>query len=317
MRDYIKRVLIAIIMALCVSLLFLGGKHSQAAEMNMKELTAHWIWPSDGVVTDTFGTRHGHHKGMDIAGEANTPIHTVDDGIVMKSYYSQTYGNVVFVKHPNNLETVYAHLSQRLVKEGQKVKQGDIIGKMGNTGQSSGVHLHLEVHESEWTYEKENALDPIMALGEVDLGTTVQAFAKKNSEPAVVTISPAKSGEEILINSTVKKEQTTESNNDARHNGTIQHTVQNGETLWSIAQKYDVSVDMLKDINNLPSEVIKSNQKLTITSPVIQNHVVQHGESLTTISRKYGISINTIKSLNKLNSDIIYPEQILTIKKRE
>ncbi|SFA98082.1 MULTISPECIES: M23 family metallopeptidase [unclassified Bacillus (in: firmicutes)] len=317
MRDYIKRVLIAIIMALCVSLLFLGGKHPQAAEMNLNELTAHWIWPSDGVITDTFGTRHGQHKGMDIAGEVNTPIHTVDSGIVMKSYFSQTYGNVVFVKHPNNLETVYAHLSERLVKEGQKVKQGDLIGKMGNTGQSSGVHLHLEVHVSEWTYEKENALDPIMVLGEVDLGTPVQAFAKKNSDPAVVTISPAKSGEENIITSSVKKEQKLESKNDERHNGTTQHTVQSGETLWSIANKYGVSLDTLKKINNLSSDVIKNNQKLTIASTFVQKHVVKNGESLTSISRKYRVSINEIRITNSLNSDIIFPDQILTIKKKE
>ena len=112
MRDYIKRLIIAGIMALCISLLFLGGKHSQAEEISFKDKTNHWIWPSDGLITDTFGTRHGNHNGIDIAGPYGSPIYTVDDGVVTKAYYSYSYGNVIFIKHDNGLETVYAHLNK-------------------------------------------------------------------------------------------------------------------------------------------------------------------------------------------------------------
>ncbi|MDP4086710.1 MAG: M23 family metallopeptidase [Bacillota bacterium] len=176
MGDYIKRLLIAGIIALCVSLLFLGGKHPQASmlDKNGKE-KIDWIWPADGVISDTFGTRQGRHKGIDIAGEINSPIFAVDGGIVEKSYYSNSYGNVIFIKHPSNYVTVYAHLSNRLVQEGQKVAKGYIIGKMGRTGQATGVHLHFETHEINWTYDKRYALNPVNLLGEAKLGEIVQA----------------------------------------------------------------------------------------------------------------------------------------------
>ena len=70
------------------------------------------MWPSDGVITDLFGTRQGHHKGIDIAAPLGSHVYAVENGIVSKSYYSDTYGNVVFIKHDNQIETVYAHLKE-------------------------------------------------------------------------------------------------------------------------------------------------------------------------------------------------------------
>ena len=115
MLDYIKRILIAGIVALCISLLFLGGRQAGRQEsINIEEVTSEWIWPADGVITDTYGTRNGSHKGIDIAGAPGTPVYAVDGGKVTKSYYSSTYGHVVFVEHPNQLETVYAHLQEKI-----------------------------------------------------------------------------------------------------------------------------------------------------------------------------------------------------------
>jgi len=67
-----------------------------------------WIWPADGIISDTFGTRQGKHKGIDIAGKLNSPIFSVDNGVVEKSYYSNSYGNVIFINHQSNYVTVYA-----------------------------------------------------------------------------------------------------------------------------------------------------------------------------------------------------------------
>ena len=195
MGDYIRRLLIAAIMLLFVSLLFLGGKHSEAKSPSLSERTKGWTWPSEGMISDTFNTRHGDHKGIDIAGDLGAAVFAVDSGDVTKSYFSQSYGNVIFIKHANGLETVYAHLNERFVKEGQKVEMGDLIGKMGNTGNSSGVHLHFEIHEKEWTVTKENAINPILALGKAEVGQTVEAVAK----PARQEAAEAK-------NKTVKKE---------------------------------------------------------------------------------------------------------------
>lgn len=174
MRDYIRRFLIAIIMALCVSLLFLGGKHSEAAGLETKVETEHWIWPADGVISDTYGTRMGKHKGIDIAGKMNSQVLSVEDGVVEKSYFSDTYGNVIFIKHPNRFVTVYAHLTKRSVSEGKMVKKGQVIGLMGKTGQATGTHLHFETHRLEWRYDKKFAVDPEKLLGATDVGEFVR-----------------------------------------------------------------------------------------------------------------------------------------------
>ncbi|TRZ37702.1 M23 family metallopeptidase [Niallia circulans] len=184
MGDFIRRLLIAAIMLLFVSLLFLGGKASEAQSPSLSERTKGWTWPSEGMISDTFNTRNGDHKGIDIAGDLGASVYAVDKGLVVKSYYSQSYGNVIFIKHENGLETVYAHLNERLVVENQNVEMGDMIGKMGNTGRSSGVHLHFEIHENEWTVTKENAINPILALGDADVGQTVEAAAKPARQEA-------------------------------------------------------------------------------------------------------------------------------------
>ena len=108
----------------------------------------------DKYITFHFGYRinpvHGgedFHKGIDIVMPLNTPIYATHDGEVVHAHSSGTYnggyGNAVFIKK-GNIETRYAHLNSTVVREGQFVKKGTLIGYMGNTGQSSGAHLHYE-----------------------------------------------------------------------------------------------------------------------------------------------------------------------------
>lgn len=234
MVEYIKRLLIGIIMVIIISLLIIGSKQT-IAKAEEPELS--WIWPADGIITDTFGTRNGHHKGIDIAEAAGTPILTVDDGYVTRSYYSDTYGNVIFIKHDVGFETVYAHLSKRNVQEGQTVKKGQVIGLMGSTGESSGSHLHFEIHRNEWTVTKENSLDPSKIFGIGDIGQHVSAG-----------LSPVKALEAVK-GITVSADK---------------HIVQTGDTLWSIANKYHTTVDKIKEINRLKSEMIFPEQPLLI-----------------------------------------------------
>ena len=84
------------------------------------------------------------HLGTDFAAPTGTPARTVGDGVVTFAGVQNGYGNVVFIKHRNNHETVYAHLSKILVRNGQRVTQSDTIGLVGSTGWSTGPHLHLE-----------------------------------------------------------------------------------------------------------------------------------------------------------------------------
>ncbi|WP_102263446.1 M23 family metallopeptidase [Mesobacillus jeotgali] len=317
MQDYIKRLLIAGLMALCISLLFLGGKHSQAEMLDIKELTLDWVWPAEGVVTDLYGTRHGHHKGIDIAGKFKTPIHSVDKGIVTKSYYSGSYGHVVFIKHDNNLETVYAHLNKRNVKEGQVVQQGDIIGLMGNTGDSSGVHLHFEIHEEKWTYGKENAVDPVLALGEAAVGQPVAAMEQKSNEVSLATIAKLRLTDDTSINNQGENESVKINAQDTvaavppSKEKQVKHTVQKGETLWAIARQYNTSVEAIKQKNNINNSHISHGDILVIEQSDDKSYVVASGDTLHSIARKTNTSIEKLKALNNLTSDTIRPQQIL------
>lgn len=237
MKEYIKRLLLAIAITAILTILILNGMQSIAnAEESFGELN--WEFPADGIITDIFGSRNGGHKGIDIAGEIGTPIHAVDHGIVSKSYYSTTYGHVIFIQHESGFETVYAHLQSRDAKNGQYVKQGETIGRMGNTGKSSGPHLHFEIHKNKWTVSKKNSIDPFVIFGRGNIGQTVTA-GDKNIEPVLEVAKGI-------------------------HESSILYTVEVGDTLWEIAEKYNTGVEIIKEMNQLSNEIIMPGQQLII-----------------------------------------------------
>lgn len=85
------------------------------------------------------------HKGLDFTADIGTPVYATGDGKIKNAYYSESLGNVVFIDHIYGYETRYAHLSKFIVKNGQNVKRGEVIGYVGDTGLSGGPHLHYEV----------------------------------------------------------------------------------------------------------------------------------------------------------------------------
>ena len=85
------------------------------------------------------------HKGLDFTAPSGSPVYATGDGKVDASYFSETYGNVVYIDHGFGFETRYAHLIDYIVKKGDRVKRGQIIGYVGNTGLSYSTHLHYEV----------------------------------------------------------------------------------------------------------------------------------------------------------------------------
>ncbi|SEN82110.1 Murein DD-endopeptidase MepM and murein hydrolase activator NlpD, contain LysM domain [Paracoccus alcaliphilus] len=93
-----------------------------------------------------FGRRWGRaHEGIDMAAPVGTPVHVTGDGVVTFAGRQGAYGNLIKIEHELGTETRYAHLSRIRVKVGERVSQGDLIGDMGNTGRSTGPHLHYEV----------------------------------------------------------------------------------------------------------------------------------------------------------------------------
>lgn len=102
--------------------------------------------PTVGTITSRFGVRSsGMHTGMDIANAQGTNIYATAAGTVKFTGWFGGYGNLVIVTHGNGVDTYYGHCNTILVSAGQAVSQGQLIAKMGNTGNSSGPHLHLEV----------------------------------------------------------------------------------------------------------------------------------------------------------------------------
>jgi murein DD-endopeptidase MepM/ murein hydrolase activator NlpD len=110
------------------------------------------VWPVRGWVTSPFGNRTSpfsgiptFHEGLDIAAQTGTPVVAPADGVVLKAGFSPGYGNMVEISHGYGIKTVFGHNSRLNVKVGQQVKRGDVISYVGDTGSSTGPHLHYEV----------------------------------------------------------------------------------------------------------------------------------------------------------------------------
>ena len=113
--------------------------------------TNSWGWPTiqGYTISSQYGWRWGRlHRGVDIAGTGHgSPIYASNNGVVYKAGYHSSMGNYIYVNHNNGYYTAYEHLSKINVEVGQTVARGQVIGAMGNTGVSTGTHLHFEI----WT----------------------------------------------------------------------------------------------------------------------------------------------------------------------
>jgi lipoprotein NlpD len=110
--------------------------------------TVAFAWPVAGPVTSPFGQRgHNFHDGIDISAPVGAPVHAAQDGEVIYSDVLRGYGNMIILRHGRGLATVYAHNQLNRVHEGQRVRRGDVIGSVGETGHTRGANLHFEVRQ--------------------------------------------------------------------------------------------------------------------------------------------------------------------------
>lgn len=112
------------------------------------EGSGQFAWPVSGAtMTSSFGVRWGRmHEGVDLVGSSD--IHASDEGVVTFAGQQNGYGNVIIIDHRNGYQTVYGHLSSIGVHVGQVVQQGEVIGIMGSTGLSTGLHVHFEIRKN-------------------------------------------------------------------------------------------------------------------------------------------------------------------------
>jgi len=132
------------------------------------------------------------HNGTDFAAPTGTPARTVGDGTVQFAGVQNGYGNVVFIKHRNNFETVYAHLSKINVQQGQTVSQGQTIGLVGSTGWATGPHLHFEVRvngtqHDPMTIAKQSDVVPVPPAAQAQFKQLANGF--RNQLQAAATIN--------------------------------------------------------------------------------------------------------------------------------
>ena len=111
-------------------------------------------WPLRGVIYARYGPRageqaHGNHEGLDLAAPEGTPIAAAAAGTVLYAGEQAGYGTLVILQHDGGLVTLYAHNRENLVKDGQKVAQGQIIARVGTSGRTSGPHCHFEVRKGD------------------------------------------------------------------------------------------------------------------------------------------------------------------------
>jgi murein DD-endopeptidase MepM/ murein hydrolase activator NlpD len=123
-------------------------------ERQQEMLVTPSIWPTHGWVASPFGRRSDpythrwkRHAGIDIAGRFGTPVVASAAGQVRKVAFDASYGHYIQVDHGREVETLYAHLEKAIVRLGDEVRRGDVMGYLGSSGRSTGPHLHYEVHE--------------------------------------------------------------------------------------------------------------------------------------------------------------------------
>ena len=134
--------------------LFIPGASLSSFELR-KALGELFIYPIQGRLTSPFGYRsdpftgaRSFHTGVDLAAPIGTPVKATLDGRIAETGFNRIFGNYVIITHDRGYQSLYGHLSAVSVKRGQYVTQGAIVGAVGNTGYSTGPHLHLSIYKN-------------------------------------------------------------------------------------------------------------------------------------------------------------------------
>lgn len=214
----------------------------------------HFAMPTASrVITSNFGSRWGRqHKGLDIKVYVGDTIRAAWSGKVrVVKYEARGYGNYVVIRHPNGLETIYGHMSKHLVRENEEVRAGEPIGLGGNTGRSTGSHLHFE------TRLCGVALNPALFFDfrAQDVVADEYVFHKNTyeRESAEASRVRGKIGNGGYSPAEVRGEvASTRNASESFGSGeTLYHKVAAGETLASIARKRGVTVEQICKLNNI------------------------------------------------------------------
>lgn len=210
--------------------------------------------PITGRVTSKYGPRRrGIHQGTDIDLETGDPIYATFDGRVrLTTYVARGYGHLIIIRHDNGLETFYAHLSEINVKPGDWVTAGQVIGKGGNTGRSTGSHLHYEIRYKGHSFDPERLID--FATGTLRRET----FLLKRTYYSPYSRFTQDFDEEVQSDEEDKK--------IAAEAAAIKyHVVKSGDTLGRIAINNHTTVTKLCQLNGLKkTSTLRIGQRIRV-----------------------------------------------------
>lgn len=214
-----------------------------------------FVMPLEGTmrVTSNYGYRARYrreHKGIDLALRTGDDVRAVFDGKVrIRGYERGGYGNYIVIRHPNGLETVYGHMSRCIAQEGQIVRAGEVIGKGGSTGRSTGPHLHFETRFLGIDINPALIIDFGVGAPQSDFYTFVAPRGYK-------TYAYDDSDAQSKASSDAKYKAKAKKNRASASRAPRIYRVKKGDTLSSIAKKTGISVSRLCKANNMSSRAV-------------------------------------------------------------
>ena len=226
-----------------------------------------------------------NHEGIDVVKQWYSPDTIIAfakgkvEGVRTNSYIGEknTYGNWVMIDHENGYKTFYAHFKSVKVKKGQEVRQGQILGEMGMTGEATGVHLHFEIHKNgklidptEFVFGNKKFEEPKKPVNKdkkhiVKKGDTLSEIAVKYNTTVkkLVADNKIKNPDLIHVGDTIVIKEVVPAT-PPKQKGII-YTIRPGDTLYDIARKFDTTVRKLAKDNNISNpDLIYSGNKLKI-----------------------------------------------------
>lgn len=225
----------------------------EATPIRLVDSLGSYHHPYIGRITSRYGPRRGRaHQGLDISLKIGDPIYATFDGKVRMSKAAGNYGNLVIIRHNNGLETYYAHLSERSVEVGDWVVAGQQIGLGGNTGRSTGPHLHFEVRYKGQSFDPERIID--FTTG--DLRRSELLLKRRHF--SIYAKYEQDFDEEVEVEKIEEAERKAAA--------AIQyHTVRSGDTLGALARKYGTTVTRLCQLNGIKStSILRIGQRLRV-----------------------------------------------------
>ncbi|MBR6251148.1 MAG: peptidoglycan DD-metalloendopeptidase family protein [Bacteroidales bacterium] len=208
-------------------------------------INSRYVAPIKGHVRSGFMFRRRRpHHGVDIPLVVGTPIYAAFDGkvrIVRNTRQAGGYGNLVVVRHPNGLETYYGHLSKHNVREGELVKAGEIIGYGGNTGRSTGPHLHFETRYMGKPFDPQRVIDFETGKLRDTVFVLKRHYFNIYSHYGLTDAESIKAAERQI------------------------HTVRSGDTLGGLARKYHTTVSNICKLNKMSAKkTLRIGQRLIV-----------------------------------------------------